>query len=457
MGKHDVSYLQGQGMNSSDAWGRRLLLTFWLAFPLVAWSQGGYREPIFIINDVAAAIALQADGKIVAAGGADKRFSLVRYDSDGSLDTSFGTEGKAITRISPDEDVGDIAQTLTPQADGKLVVVGTSWSGTSNDFALVRYNSDGSLDASFGKGGKVITDLSAGYDDAFALAVQADGKLVVGGMATDGIALVRYNPDGSSDSNFNSRVMITRSKVGKIVIHALALQSDGKIAVAGASEGSFALVRYNSDGSLDASFGTGGKVTTPIGDGSAVAYALTLRADGKIVVAGITFNDHDFGFAVVCYNPNGSLDTNFGTGGKVVTAIGVRSDEAHPFGKQLTHKSACRLCGVAIQADGKVVVVGSSLNRGKFDFALVRYNPDGSLDASFGTNGQITTAIGAGDDYAHAIALQKDGKIIVAGGSSDGRNSTFALIRYNPDGSLDTSFGRGGKVITRIGAGYTVW
>ncbi len=403
------------------------------------------------VGDTSSALALQADGKIVMveSGG----FGLARYNPDGSLDSSFGTGGRVTTHISSDPEVGDVAFALALQADGKIVVVGRSWQQYSNDIAVARYNTDGSLDASFGKGGKVITDLSAGYDDAFALAIQADGKLVVGGLATDGIALVRYNPDGSSDFSFNSRVMVTRSKVGKIIIHALTLRSDGKIVAAGRSSynrglsSEFAVARYNPDGSLDPSFGTGGKVTTRTGTVDS-ADAVVIQPDGRIIVAGVSYNGRDMGFVVIRYTPDGSLDLGFGSGGKAVTAMGVRGGEGHLFGPQYIYGRVYG--GIALQSDGKIVGVGST-NEG---FVLLRYNSEGSLDPSFGTGGKVVTRIGTTEDAARALALQPDGKIVVAGAS--GGRPAFALVRYNPEGSLDPSFGVGGKVTTQIGTGYMV-
>lgn len=445
---------------------RLLLLAFWLFFPIVAWSQGGQREAVLIIEDTARAVALQTNGKIVVAGHSDNDLALARYNSDGSLDISFGTSSK----VPPEFDVwGHSASALAIQQDGKIVVTGVAYVH-GNDFALRRYNVDGSLDTTFGTDGKVTTDLSGDYDAAFALAIQEDDKLVVAGLALSkpkkptnplvaagralsNFALVRYNPDGSLDSGFGAGGKVLTPIRSTIGAHTLALQPDGKLVAAGISEGSFALARYNPDGSLDSSFGTDGKVTTSIGAGIAVVYALALQKDGKSVVAGIAFDEHDFGFALARYNPDGRLDPGFGTGRKVTTAIGIRSDETHPFGPLYTHKTVCRLCGVAIQPDGKIMVTGSALSEGRFTFALVRYNADGSLDKSFGKDGKVTTLIGT-ESRAYALAIQADGKLVVAGSTQvSARESNFALARYNPDGNLDESFGEGGKVVTRIGAG----
>lgn len=417
--------------------------------------SGPIREAHFVINDRVAAVALQADGKIVVAGESDRGFAVVRYLSSGEVDRSFGTDGKVMTRIGTDPEIEDAVSDMALQADGKIVVVGRTWQRHSNDLVVVRYTADGNLDASFGKEGKVINDLSAGYDEASALVIQADGKLVVGGLATDGIALVRYNPDGTADFGFNSHVMVTRSRVGRIVVHALALQSDGKIVAVGRSadnkglNSEFVLARYNSDGSLNPSFGAGGTVTTQIGTVD-TASDVALQADGKLVVVGTSFNGRSVDFAMVRYHPDGTLDSSFGTGGKVTSDYCAHTVEsAQPLGTGAISGGGWR---VQLQPDGKLVVAGNPSSVLCHGFVVRRYNPDGSLDSSFGTNGQVTTTIVTNDGYAYALAIQVDSKIVVAGTSTGG----FAVVRYNPDGSLDPTFGSGGKVTTRVGRGYRV-
>src|SRR5439155_927966 len=187
-------------------------------------------------------------------------------------------------------------------------------------------------------------------------------------------------------------------------------------------------------GDLDPSFGAGGQVTTPILSGYDAASALVVLPDGKLVAAGHAYNANNDTFALVRYNADGSLDGNFGTGGKVTT----------PFG----NGGAAR--GGVLQADGGVVAAGQSMRGSVIQVALVRYNADGSLDTSFGTGGKVTTSIGGVDDKAIALVLQPDGKLVAAGYSKGGSNIAFALARYNADGSLDASFGTAGKVTTAV-------
>ena len=267
-------------------------------------------------------------------------------------------------------------------------------------------------------------------------------------------ALVRYNADGSLDSSFGSegKVVTTPEMTGFSAVtgNALAIQTDGKILVAGSGENAgktnFAVLRYNADGSLDPSFDTDGIVTTAIGSGDDFGNAITILA-GKIIVAGSSFDGTKTNFAVVRYNSNGSLDTSFDLDGIVTTLIqfGTSDDVA---------------MAVAIQAGNlttlpdKIVVAGSSSGVTNQDFAVVRYNLDGSLDTSFDADGKLITPIGSGDDVGKALTVQGTGnaprKITVAGSSDNGSKIDFAVVRYNADGSLDTSFDLDGIVTTPV-------
>jgi uncharacterized delta-60 repeat protein len=376
----------------------------------------------------------------------------------GDLDPTFGNGGKVLTPIG--NSGGSAAYDLIFQSDGKIVVVGFSNSGTSSvpnyDFALVRYNPDGTLDTSFGTGGKVTTDFGGTEDLGYGVAIQSDGKIVVVGgsnssSASTNFALARYNTDGTLDSSFGTGgKVITDFAGGSDAANAVAIQSNGKIVAAGYSRASnvqgddFAVARYNTDGTLDNSFGTGGKVITDFGGSFEFADEIIIQSDGKIIAAGVSGNfvpgsGFRRKFALVRYNADGSLDTSFGTGGKVQTSIRL-DDTAY---------------AAAIQADGKIVLAGfsSTGTAASSDFAAVRYNPDGSLDNSFGTGGIVLTDFGgSGGDVARAVVIQSNGKIVVVGETGPSGNSDFALVRYNADGTLDSSFGTGGKVITPVGS-----
>jgi uncharacterized delta-60 repeat protein len=225
-----------------------------------------------------------------------------------------------------------------------------------------------------------------------------------------------------------------------MIAASLTLQADGKIVIAGyatlAGNEDFGIARLNVDGTLDSSFGTSGRVTTAFGSGADRARSVTLQADGRIVVVGQAVMGN-LDIAIARYNSDGSLDTAFSGDGRLTLAIGAGYDTAG---------------SVAIQPDGKILLAGDSLIAGTADFTVVRLLSDGSLDATFGTGGIVTTAVLASSDYSKDLILQPDGKIVVVGETFNGSNNDIALVRYNTDGSLDTTFGAGGKVVTPIGS-----
>jgi uncharacterized delta-60 repeat protein len=320
----------------------------------------------------------------------------------------------------------DLAFGVALQPDGKIVAAGTATRGATiiSDFALARYNPDGSLDATFGSAGKVTTDFGGDSDRAQSVALQPDGKIVAAGTtSTPGVsgadfALARYNPDGSLDATFGSAGKVTTDFGGGA--EAVALQPDGKIVAAGsASPGAtifsdFALARYNPDGSLDATFGSGGKVTTEFTANFDQANTVALQPNGKIVAAGRTGAGTSHDFALARYNPDGSLDATFGSGGKVTTDFTGGSDQAF---------------GVALQPNGKIVAAGTAHTGTILEFALVRYKKHGGLDPSFGSGGKVTTDFTGSNDLAFGVTLQPDRKIVAVGDAGT-VNSDFALARY---------------------------
>jgi len=347
----------------------------------------------------------------------------------GDLDLSFGTGGSVTTSFSG---IWDVPSDVAVQSDGKIVVGGSAEIGS--DFALSRYNNDGSLDATFGTGGKVTTDFGLGSQGS-GLAIQPNGKIVMVGGANQDFGVARYNENGSLDTTFGTGGTVTTDFGGYESASAALIQPDGKIVTVGnINLHVAAVVRYNSDGTLDSTFGSGGKVTANVESNISVADAV-LQADGKILVAGEA-PSNDFG--VIRYNSNGTLDTTFGSNGKVTTDFGSGNTLTSPF------DGYDRGSAILLQPDDKFVVLGTtnyfSNNR---DFALARYNSNGTLDTTFGTGGKVTTKFD-GLDSAEDLVLQPDGKIIAVG---DG-GGAFASARYNSDGSLDATFGTGGKVIT---------
>jgi uncharacterized delta-60 repeat protein len=371
--------------------------------------------------------------------------------ADGDLDTTFDTDGIVTTRTG----IGHIYQfvrSIALQSDGKIVATGYSEiSGNGYDFAIVRYNANGTLDTTFGGGdGIVTTDFGNSDNAALSMALQSDGKIVVAGYSLNpgtnfDIAVGRYNADGTPDTSFGTGglVMTDFGSTNQAAV-SVVLQSNGKIVVAGYSTNpgndlDFAIVRYNADGTLDTTFGGGdGIVTTDFSTSSDYASSIALQSDGKIVVAGnATISGHS-DFAVARYNGNGTPDTSFSGDGKVTTNLSPTSSDAS---------------SLALQSDGKIVVAGGTSITGPYDFSLVRYNADGTPDTSFGTdgNGIVITELSVGYDYAIAMTLQNDGKIVATGVSNISGVQNVALLRYNANGTLDTSFSGDGIVTTQIG------
>ena len=418
-------------------------------------------------NDRAHAMAIQADGRIVLAGYSHNDIALVRYTADGTLDDTFGTvvngstrSGKVTTAIGSGE---DRAHAMAIQADGRIVVAGYSHNGNNNDFAVVRYTADGTLDDTFGtvvngstRSGKVTTAIGSGEDRAHAMAIQADGRIVVAGYSHNGnnndFAVVRYTADGTLDDTFGTVVSDSaRSGIVTTAIgpendkaYAMAIQPDGRIVVAGFSyffrkSDDFALVRYTAAGTLDDTFGTvvsgstrSGKVTSSLGmPGSYdLVNAVAVQPDGRIVAVGYAGSQ----FALARYTADGAPDITFGADndadgnmdGYTVTPIGPSVNAAR---------------AMALQPDGRIVAAGFSYRHHRYrsvDFALARYTAAGTLDDTFGTvvsgttrSGKVTTYIGSGNARAYAMAIQADGRIVVAGSSRNGSNDDFAVARYH--------------------------
>lgn len=399
-------------------------------------------------RDGARDVAIQANGKIVVVGRASTRrgfgrFALARYRANGHLDPAFGGDGVVTTNFAKKEDA---AAAVAIQADGKIVAVGfADVTARVEVFAVARYDRDGTLDTTFGDKGTVTAGFTPeGYDAASDVAIQADGKIVVVGTTWDlrEFALARFDPDGTLDTTLDGDGKVTTSvSVGDDSAEAVAIQPDGKIVVAGDSwtetgwDG-IDVVRYEPDGSIDTAFGTGGVATVEFTDGSPGggdgAGGVAIQSDGKIVVAGDAglCCEYTSSFGVARFNDDGTLDTTFSGNGEVVTNFTKNDDSAGD---------------VAIQADGKIVAVGvAGYQWGKIaTFALVRYDTDGTLDRTFGNRGKLRTPfratvpsdpIGILGAWAGAVAIQTDGRIVAVGGADrevEGRiDGRFALARY---------------------------
>ncbi len=411
------------------------------------------------------AVIVEPDGKVIVAHGDGSTTTINVYNADGTPDMQFGSGGEVTNIFGASQ---NSVAAIALQADGKIVVVG--WVVDQNlksSFSIVRYNSDGSLDTSFGSCGIVVTSVDRGDDLPTSVVIQPDGKIVIGGAAGASLpwnwnplypgitpdflispryspVLLRYNPDGSLDSSFNGTGIDefyydnypSQGSASPFLpnplplndassINQLQIQADGKIIVAAGPD----IVRINTDGSIDQTFGQGGLITVPMPLFGGAIQNLVIQPDGKFLVATNSYAAvNEFAISMARYNADGSLDMTFNNG------IPVLTPETPDGWGELTD--------LAVRPDGKIVASATVNYLGAQSYGvLARYNSDGSLDASFGTDGQVfEQAYGW-----NVVAVQSDGKLIAVGGGimdSDGVQATsdFHVKRFNADGTEDIGF-----------------
>jgi uncharacterized delta-60 repeat protein len=411
------------------------LLFFGLIFTNLALAGGSGLDPSFgtggkVRTNFGAsmapgAAALQPDGKIVVVGAADnfevatQVFGVVRYLTDGRLDPAFGNGGSVITAFT---DFINVPNAVAIQPDGKIVVAGETESadGSISEFALARFNPDGSLDASFGSGGKVTTEFFAApfggvREVADVILVQPDNKIIVAGVAIQGArqpantALARYNPNGTLDPTFgnNGRVAVRAIST----ISALALLANGQI------------LALNNVGGI-AQFDSRGNLAASVTSGTIIASAHSGRSafepNGRFVIAGGARGSggrRDIDVTAISFNPTGSIDHTFNS---PIFDFGLEDIQFANLAQ-----------AIAIAPNGQIVVGGISFTNSVSVFGLARLNTNGSLDSSFGSQGKLTTEF-LGIDQVSAILVQPDGKIIAIGQTFDSntRQADLVLARY---------------------------
>jgi uncharacterized delta-60 repeat protein len=395
-------------------------------------------------TDIANAVAIRPNGKIITAGYAynaingssNNDFVLVGYNADGSLDYTFGSNAIVKTEVAAFSN--DQIKAMSLLSDGKILVVGESISGSQKNIVVAKYLANGSgLDLTFGAGGmSIVTFGLTANINVNAIAVDNSGLIFVGGSIVNALVsgvntdfmLAKFSSTGSYISyvtfNFVS---------GYNVCYSLAIQPDSKIILAGQAGGDFAMTRYNfSTLTLDSTFGTIGKVTTSFGTNTfEEVRGVALQTDGKILVSGNTDINGSDDFAVIRYNSNGSLDNTFGSGGKAIVGFGLLSGDLYPR--------------MSLHTSGKIVLAGQA-NYGII--GICRLNTNGTLDTGFDGDGKMTLDIGYGIDQVNALALQTDGKMILAGNYANGSNDDFALLRINGINNFSVN---NGKMITLTG------
>jgi uncharacterized delta-60 repeat protein len=362
-------------------------------------------------------LVIQKDNKIVVGGFAGSS-NLARFHAKGVPDINFGIGGKAPRLLNS-------IQSVALQPDGKILAVGTVKSGTNVNFGLARYTADGMPDATFGNGGVVGTDFFGFQDEAFAIGLQADGRIVVGGYAkttltTGDSALACFNASGTPDFTFGIG--------GKLNLHLfflpgfsepfesirdLVIQPDGRIVTVGASENACTFARFQANGIPDNSFGVGGKMQPQL-PGASTASAVVLQLDGRLLISGsVVITNGGSDLMMMRLLADGTPDSSFGNGGLAYTDFNGKTDT----GTQL----------VLLQ-DGRILQVGQA-NTGNVndfvyrDFALVCFKPDGTRDNTFGNDGKVITDFLNDYDHAYAIGVQTNGRIIVGGQSLGGQNT----------------------------------
>lgn len=372
------------------------------------------------LADSALAMAVQRDGKLVVVGHSGmgaQDWTVMRYDSNGALDATFGSNGIVRTAFSGGS---AMANAVAVQPDGKIVAAGIMFesSGSLGDFGLARYRTDGSLDPSFGSGGMVRTDVG-GHDGIRALAIQPDGRLVVAGYMhsygtmTFAATVARYNPDGSLDTRFNSDGTFLAS--GAVLLNeASALGLQRDGKIVIAGNG-FNVVRLNRDGTPDTGFGAGGKVTADLSAESAEADALVIQPDGKILAAGMASKSNvSGGFALARYLSNGRPDSRFGTGGTV-------------YMERVGGIKLGQVLGLALR-NGQILAAGWVSNGASMDLGVAAYRRDGTLDTRFGTGGVVTGDFTTGAGKAQAIAVIRGGLVMAGYHARSSFESDVALM-----------------------------
>lgn len=380
------------------------------------------------VNDNGWAVLVQDDEKIILAGSSDGRIGVIRYNDDGSLDDTFGSNGIVLTTYGND-DIYGIGAAI--QDDQRIIVGGAVNISSEWDYSVAKYNPDGSLDLTFGNDGIAIA-YRDGDDLSRAFCLQTDGKILVGGYSvfidpwpSFEFSIQRFNPDGSVDSSFGTDGLAHINKQGHLnELWSIAVQEDGKIVAAGETydqngdNADFVLIRFNTNGIPDTSFNSTGMVLTDFNNGSHdYATSVAIQSDDKIVVGGYSSSNSDEDLAIARYNPDGSLDLTFNQDGKLTTDLGSFWDNGR---------------AITIQPDGKIVLAGIADSPTDVDYILARYNPDGEIDNSFGINGVVWTDFGIGDDKTRAVCLDQEGRILAAGysGNLPSGDYDYSLARY---------------------------
>lgn len=364
--------------------------------------------------------------------------SMFLHAQNTKLDPSFGTNGISLTTVQ--NYYRNTVEAISVLPDGKIFLAGDSGTNTQSQMSIERLNPNGTIDNTFGTDGALRFNVGNGQSFIMDSKVQPDGKTVFTGYSwasnfTGDFVAIRLNADGTFDNTFGTNGIVVLDDGKNEVASALTILPNGKIILAGYVNDNFAMAQLNTDGSLDADFGIGGWVVTPISSTFSYASSIGVLSNGDIILGGFVYAGNGTQMAAVKYRANGNIDTAFGTNGVVAFNLSESTDF---------------VSGVGIQADGKILLAGhayAGTNPLRYDITIVRLNSNGSFDNSYGTNGVARAkVVQNGENYTSKLGMQPDGKPVVAGTTVEGNSWNACLVRFNTDGTLDSSFGTNGKI-----------
>ncbi len=389
---------------------------------------------------------IDSNGKILVTGETDESdFYVLRYNSDGSLDESFGSDGVAIIDINNST---DISHALTLTSDKKIIVAG-SFDITNQDGVLIRLNSDGTVDTTFGTNGFTTVDLGSDSDLFVDVGIDSQERIVTAGQNGDTFNIVRFDANGTLDSSFATDGIASvdvNPGIGQIP-KALAIDEDDRIVVVGQGQDSsngVLMIRLDENGSLDTTFDDDGIVMYDSNKYEG-ATSVGINENNQIVVGG--YVGFTTGYLLLRYENNGTLDSTFGTDGIVTTTINGTNDSINDL---------------KFDDVGNIIVAGATRNTAssfELEFVVARYDTFGTLDTSFDNDGIVTLAVGIENSAANSLNIDSDGTIVVAGYGTIDSNSAlgdFALMRLNDDGTLDATFDDDHYVVTDIDQFYNI-
>lgn len=400
------------------------------------------------VADIVRKVATYSNGKIIAVGsskvGKNSRVALARYNADGSPDNTFGKSGSGQLLLideTGDDSYFQIATDVKILPDGKILVCGRMFDGSSSTVLLLKFNDNGSFDTSFGTKG-VMKD----YSDMGAekMVVQSDGKIVVGGYHQDNFTAVRYNPDGSRDNSYGNQGMckiLIPNSINTSYANSIDIQADGKIILGGFFSDSgiwkWGIARININGTIDTSFGDNGIQKMSIGSGNDFTAVVKVLPNGKILIGGHSWDNNSkpphialtYSIAFAQLNEDGSWDKSFA------------KEESGAIRKRLVDGCENYLTDMVVNQDGKIygsVSIDNDLNNQQ-DIGIISLTKEGKLNSAFGNNGIVVTDIlNKSTDISQAIALQSDGKIIVGASIYTDKGTPFTLVKYHSDSNVGT-------------------